>query len=55
MISDKLQDAINNQINAELFSEFYYLSMAAYLSSEGLDGFENFFIVQAQEEHTHAM
>lgn len=55
MISPKLQNAINEQINKELFSEYYYLSMASYLNSIGLDGFENFFIVQAQEEHFHAM
>jgi ferritin len=55
MISQKLQDAINNQINKELFSEYYYLSMASYFSSKGLDGFENFFLIQVQEERFHAM
>jgi ferritin len=55
MISQKLQDAINNQINKELFSEYYYLSMASYFSSVGLDGFENFFLTQVQEERFHAM
>jgi len=55
MISQKLQDAINYQINRELFSEFYYLSMASYFNSVGLSGFENFFLVQGQEERFHAM
>ena len=55
MISKKLQDAINYQINKEIFSEYYYLSMAAYLSSQGLAGFENFFLIQVQEERFHAM
>lgn len=55
MISQKLQDAINYQINKELFSEYYYLSMASYFGSTGLDGFENFFLVQVQEERFHAM
>ncbi len=55
MISQKLQDAINNQINKEIFSEYYYLSMASYFSSIGLDGFENFFLVQGEEERFHAM
>ncbi len=55
MISKKLQDAINYQINKELFSEYYYLSMAAYLSAQGLPGFENFFLIQVQEERFHAM
>ncbi|MCD4676347.1 MAG: ferritin [Desulfobacula sp.] len=55
MISQKLQDAINYQINRELFSEYYYLSMASYFNSAGLSGFENFFLVQVQEERFHAM
>ncbi len=55
MISKKLQDAINYQINRELFSEYYYLSMASYFNSVGLSGFENFFLVQVEEERFHAM
>jgi len=55
MISQKLQDAYNQQINRELFSEYLYLSMAAYFNSVGLKGFENFFLVQVQEERAHAM
>ncbi len=55
MISQKLQDAFNYQINRELFSEYYYLSMASYFSSVGLSGFENFFLVQVEEERFHAM
>lgn len=51
----KLLDIINEQINKELYSEYYYLSMSAYFKNEGLDGFANFFIVQAQEEYFHAM
>ena len=54
-ISKKLAQEINDQINKEFFSEYYYLSMAAYLESENLPGFANFFVVQAQEEHFHAM
>ena len=55
MISQKLQDAFNEQINKELFSEYFYLSMASYFSSQGLDGFENFFLIQVEEERFHAM
>lgn len=55
MISKKLEEAINNQINRELFSEYYYLSMASYFNSTGLSGFENFFLVQVEEERFHAM
>jgi ferritin len=55
MLSQKLQDAFNTQINKELYSEYLYLSMAAYCYNLDLDGFANFFIVQTQEEHFHAM
>jgi len=54
-ITEKLAAAINDQINKEFYSEYYYLAMAAYLESENLPGFANFFVVQAQEEHFHAM
>jgi len=55
MISKKLQNAINKQINKELYSEYLYLSMAAYLESIGLEGFAIFFKVQVQEERFHTM
>ncbi len=55
MISKTLETTINNQINKELFSEYYYLSMASYFNSVGLDGFENFFLIQVEEERFHAM
>jgi ferritin len=55
MISDKLQVAINDQINKELYSEYLYFSMAAYLERVGLSGFSNFMRVQAQEEHAHGV
>lgn len=55
MISDKLQDAINEQINKEIYSAYLYLSMSAYFDSENLPGFANWMNVQYQEEMTHAM
>ena len=55
MLSAKLQDVLNEQINKELYSEYFYLSMEAYLRSIDLDGIANFFSVQTQEEHLHAM
>ncbi|MCF6248197.1 MAG: ferritin [Desulfobacula sp.] len=55
MISKKLEEAINYQINRELYSEYYYLSMASYFNSVGLSGFENFFLIQVEEERFHAM
>jgi ferritin len=55
MISQQLQDAINEQINREFYSEYLYLSMEAYCRFMDLDGFANFFSVQTQEEHFHGM
>lgn len=55
MISQKLQDAFNEQINKELYSEYLYFSMAAWLDAENLPGFANFFKIQVQEERFHTM
>jgi ferritin len=55
MLTPKLLEALNNQLNRELFSEYLYLGMAGYCYSIDLNGFANFFVVQAQEEHQHAM
>jgi ferritin len=54
-ISNKMQNLINDQIQKEFFSEYFYLSMQAYFTSINLDGFANFFAVQTQEEHAHGM
>lgn len=55
MITAKMQDAINDQINYELYSAYIYLSMSAYYLSINLPGFANWMHVQAQEEMFHAM
>ncbi|MEP7145746.1 MAG: ferritin [bacterium] len=55
MLTQKLQDALNEQINKEFFAEYLYLSMSAYLESIEMEGFANYFNIQAQEEHFHAM
>jgi len=54
-ITKKLQDAINKQINAEMYSSYLYLSMSAYLENEGLPGFASWMRLQADEETVHAM
>ena len=54
MVSKKLEEAINKQINAELWSAYLYLSMSAHFASEGLPGFANWFKVQFHEEQDHA-
>jgi ferritin len=55
MINQTMQDAINEQINKELYSSYLYLSMAAYFASKNLAGFSKWMQVQADEEHEHAM
>lgn len=55
MISNKMQKAINEQINAEYYSSYLYLAMAAYFENINLKGFANWMRVQAQEEMTHAI
>jgi ferritin len=55
MLSEKLQDALNDQTNKELYSAYLYLSMSAYCVAENLPGFANWMRVQAQEEVGHAM
>jgi len=55
MIGKAMQDAMNEQINKELFSSYLYLSMAAYFEYKNLIGFANWMRVQAEEERGHAM
>lgn len=55
MLNSSLEKALNEQINKELFSEYLYLSMTAHFYSIDLDGFANWFDIQAKEEHDHAM
>jgi len=54
-ISKTMEKAINGQINAELYSSYLYLSMAADLNNKALSGFSNWMKIQAQEELYHAM
>lgn len=55
MLSKKMLELVNKQINEELFSSYLYLSMSAYFLSENLDGFAHWMKLQAQEELNHAM
>ncbi len=54
MLSKKMQDALNKQTNAELYSAYLYASMSAYFESVNLRGFANWMRVQTQEEVMHA-
>ena len=55
MLSEKMEAALNEQINAEMYSAYLYLSMASYFQSLSLGGFAAWMRVQAQEEMVHAM
>ena len=55
MISQKIQKALNEQLNAEFYSSYFYLSMSAYFESKDLQGFAQWFRLQADEEYAHAM
>ncbi len=50
----RLEDAINDQLNFEIYSAHIYLAMAGYIGTLGLDGFENWMMVQYEEELAHA-
>ena len=55
MISKKMEEALNKQINAEFYSSYLYLSMAADFAAKNLEGFAHWMNVQAQEEWGHGM
>lgn len=55
MLSKKMEDALNKQVNAELWSAYLYLAMSAYFKNKNLNGFANWMRVQYQEETTHAL
>lgn len=55
MIKGTVEKAINEQINAELYSAYLYLSMSAYLEDQNLPGFAHWMALQAKEEQEHAM
>jgi len=55
MLSKKMEAAINEQINAELYSAYLYLSMSAWFEGKNLKGFANWMYIQWQEETAHAM
>ena len=55
MLDVKMEKALNDQIVAEMYSAYLYLSMAAYLDAEGLGGFATWMRAQFQEEQSHAL
>ena len=55
MLSKKVVELLNDQVNKEFYSAYLYLDMSNYYKNEGLDGFANWYKVQAQEERDHAV
>jgi ferritin len=53
MISKKMQDALNEQINKEFYSAYMYLAMSAYCNNLGLQGFAHWMRMQFEEESLH--
>ncbi len=54
MLKKKVEDALNAQINAEMWSAYLYLSMSAYCYANNMPGFGHWFDIQYQEETDHA-
>ena len=55
MLNEQMEKALNDQVNAELYSGYLYLSMSSYFSDKNLPGFASWMRVQAQEELAHGM
>ena len=54
-MNNKVHKLLNDQINKEFYSAYLYLDFSNYFKARGLDGFANWYLVQAQEERDHAM
>ena len=55
MLNAKVHELLNQQINKEFYSAYLYLDFSNYFKAQGLDGFANWYMIQAQEERDHAM
>ena len=55
MLNKKVHELLNQQINKEFYSAYLYLEFSNYFKAAGLDGFANWYMIQAQEERDHAM
>ncbi|MDO4540956.1 MAG: ferritin [Syntrophomonadaceae bacterium] len=55
MMNEKVRALLNQQVNKEFYSAYLYLDFSNYFEARGLDGFANWYKIQAQEERDHAM
>ena len=54
-MNEKISALLNQQINKEFYSAYLYLDIANYYDAQDLDGYANYYMVQAQEERDHAL
>ena len=54
-MNNKIAELLNDQINKELYSAYLYLDIANYYDELDLDGYANYYMIQAQEERDHAL
>lgn len=55
MLNEKVSELLNDQINKEMYSAYLYLDFANFYTAKGLDGFANWYRIQAKEEMDHAI
>ena len=55
MMNEKIAKLLNEQINKELYSAYLYLDISNYYDEMDLDGYKNYYMIQAQEERDHAL
>ena len=55
MLNEKVKGLLNQQVNTEFYSAYLYLDFSNYFEARGLDGFANWYKIQAQEERDHAL
>lgn len=55
MLDAKVKELINDQINKEFYSSYLYLDISNFYADKGLEGFANWYMVQAMEERDHAL
>ena len=55
MLNEKVANLLNTQVNKELYSAYLYLHFSNFYTEQGLNGFANWYMVQAQEERDHAL
>ncbi len=55
MLNEKVSDLLNDQINKEMYSAYLYLDFANFYTNKGLEGYANWYTIQAKEEMDHAL